>query len=253
MSKIISIFNQKGGVGKTTTAINLASYLAFAKKQTLLIDIDPQANTSSGLGYNKDKINFSIYHSIINQKNLSEIILSTEIDCLFLIPSTLSLIGAEIELATYSEREKVLKKALDEIKEHYQYVIIDSPPSLGILTINSLVAADSVIIPVQCEYYALEGLTQLLFTIDLIKQNLNPFLSIEGFLLTMYDVRTNLSKEVAEEIQKYFKEKVYKTIIPRNIRLGESPSFGKPILLYDPTSVGAEAYKNFAKEVMNNE
>ncbi|MBU0547632.1 MAG: AAA family ATPase [Candidatus Omnitrophica bacterium] len=250
MSKIIAICNQKGGVGKTTTSINLAAYLAIAGKKVMLIDLDPQANTTSGIGINKHDIKKSTYHILLEELELKDILQKTEIDNLVLAPSNLDLTGAEVELVGALGREYRLKRALQKEKEKFDFLIIDSPPSLGLLTINGLCAADSVIIPVQCEYYALEGLTQLHNTIRLVKENLNPSLVIEGVLLTMADFRTNLTKEVIQEARNHFKEKVYNTVIPRNVRLTEAPSFGKPIVLYDRDSLGAQKYEELSKEIL---
>ncbi len=251
-AKVIAIANQKGGVGKTTTAVNLSSCLAVAEKKTLLIDIDPQANTTSGLGIDKEKISLTIYEVLIEEKPIAEAIIKTEIPFLDLIPSHMRLVGAEVELVNQIAREKKLAVALEPVLEQYEYILIDCPPSLGLLTINTLTAADSVLIPIQCEYYALEGLGQLLNTIRLIQKHLNPALKIEGVLLTMYDSRLNLSKQVAEEARRYFSGKVYETIISRNVRLSEAPSFGKPIILYDILSTGAENYLALAKELLNS-
>jgi len=250
MGKIIAICNQKGGVGKTTTSINLAAYLAMQGKQVMLIDLDPQANATSGIGINKHDIQKSTYHILLEELKLSDIIQKTIVNNLILAPSNLDLTGAEVELVGALGREYRLKRALQAEKNNYDFMIIDSPPSLGLLTINGLCAADSVIIPVQCEYYALEGLTQLHNTIRLVKENLNPNLNIEGVLLTMADFRTNLTKEVIQEARDHFKDKVYKTVIPRNIRLTEAPSFGKPIALYDKDSLGAEKYEELSREIL---
>jgi len=250
MGKIIAICNQKGGVGKTTTSINLAAYLAMAGKKVMLIDLDPQANATSGIGINKHDIKKSTYHILLEESELVDILQKTNIDNLVLAPSNLDLTGAEVELVGALGREYRLKRALQKEKEHFDFLIIDSPPSLGLLTINGLCAADSVIVPVQCEYYALEGLTQLHNTIRLVKENLNPNLGIEGVLLTMADFRTNLTKEVIQEARNHFKEKVYNTVIPRNVRLTEAPSFGKPIALYDPDSLGAQKYEELSKEIL---
>lgn len=253
MGKIIAICNQKGGTGKTTSAVNLATYLAIAKKRTLLVDLDPQANATSGLGINKHNVQKSTYHVLLEELELKEVILPTSIENLFLAPSNLDLTGAEVELVSALGREYRLKRALSKERENFDFVIIDSPPSLGLLTINGLCAADSVIIPVQCEYYALEGLTQLNNTIKLVKDNLNPGLYIEGVLLTMADLRTNLAREVIQEVRNHFQGKVYTTVIPRNIRLTEAPSFGKPIALYDKESLGAHKYEELCKEVIGGE
>lgn len=250
MGKIIAICNQKGGTGKTTTAINLSAYLALAGKKVLLIDLDPQANATSGSGINKHSVLKSSYHLLLEEMDLKEILQPTGINNFFIAPSNLDLTGAEVELVGMLAREYRLKRALVKEKENFDFIIIDSPPSLGLLTINALCAADSVLIPVQCEYYALEGVTQLDHTIKLIKENLNPDLVIEGVLLTMADFRTNLTKEVITEARNYFKDKVYHTVIPRNIRLTEAPSFGKPIVLYDKESIGAEKYGELAKEMI---
>jgi len=250
MSKIIAICNQKGGTGKTTSAVNLATYLALAEKKVLLMDLDPQANATSGLGVNKHNIKKSTYHVLLEELEIKEIVQPTAVPNLSLAPSNLDLTGAEVELVGMLGREYRLKKALDKERENFDFVIIDSPPSLGLLTINALCASDSIIIPVQCEFYALEGLTQLVNTIKLVKDNLNPNLAIEGVVLTMADYRTNLTKEVIQEARTYFKEKVYATVIPRNIRLTEAPSFGKPIALYDKESIGAQKYEQLCKELL---
>ncbi|MDD4939275.1 MAG: AAA family ATPase [Candidatus Omnitrophica bacterium] len=250
MGKIISICNQKGGTGKTTTAINLAAYLSLAGKKVLLMDLDPQANATSGLGINKHNIKKSTYHILLEELDIKEALQKTELDNLWLAPSNLDLTGAEVELVGTLGREYRLKKSLERERENFDFVLVDSPPSLGLLTINALCAADSIIIPVQCEYYALEGLTQLSNTIKLVRDNLNPNLGIEGVILTMADFRTNLTKEVIQEARAHFKEKVYNTVIPRNIRLTEAPSFGKPVVLYDKESIGAQKYEQLCKEVL---
>lgn len=250
MGKIISITNQKGGVGKTTTAINLCVSLAVAEKRTLLIDFDPQSNTTTGLGYRKHEIENSIYDIIINGLPVEDVIMNTSFKFLDLIPAKIDLTGAEIELVPMISRELKLKMALKPIVNKYDFIIIDCPPSLSLLTINALTACDSVLVPVQTEYFALEGISLLMDTIDLIKTNLNPDLEIEGILLTMFDPRTNIAIQVVEEVQEFFKEKVFQTIIPRNVKLAEAPSFGKPILLYDYNSKGAKGYLNFAKEII---
>lgn len=253
MGKIIAIVNQKGGVGKTTTSINLSACLADKGRSVLLIDLDPQGNTTSGLGINGSGLSKSIYRCILGRKEIQETFVDTEFPSLKLIPSTPELYGAEVELMDVSPKELLLKNALNEIKQSFQYIIIDCPPSLGVLTINALSAADSVIVPLQCEYYALEGIAQLLKTITKIKESLNPSLDIEGILLTMQDLRTNLSAEVSENVLAKFGDKVFKTIIPRNVRLSEAPSFGKPIILYDRFSKGAERYIQLSEEIINNE
>jgi len=250
MGKIIAVCNQKGGTGKTTSAINIASYLALAQKKVLLVDLDPQANATSGLGINRHSVKKSTYHIILEEVELKDIQQKTAIENLLVAPSNLDLTGAEVELVSALGREYRLKRALQKEKENFDFIIIDSPPSLGLLTINSLCAADSVLIPVQCEYYALEGVTQLVNTINLVKDNLNPDLEIEGVLLTMADFRTNLTKEVIGEVRNYFKEKVYTTVIPRSIRLSEAPSYGKPISLYDKDSIGAQKYAELIKEMV---
>jgi chromosome partitioning protein len=250
MGKIIALCNQKGGTGKTTSAINLATYLALAGKKVLLIDLDPQANATSGVGINRHSITKSTYHVLLEELEIRETMQPTAVNNLYLAPSNLDLTGAEVELVSLLGREYRLKKALSKEKENFDFIIIDSPPSLGLLTINALCAADSVLIPVQCEYYALEGVSQLINTIKLVTNNLNPSLEIEGALLTMADFRTNLTKEVVQEVRNYFKEKVYQTIIPRNIRLTEAPSFGKPIAVYDSDSMGAQKYEELSREVL---
>jgi len=252
MTKVLAITNQKGGVGKTTTAVNLSTSIALHQKKVLLVDIDPQGNASSGIGLDKSKIERCIYDVLINGTPIKEIILHTSIKKLDVLPSTIQLAGAEIELVNYISRENKLKHAIKSIKQDYDYIIIDCPPSLGLLTINSLTAADSVIIPIQCEYYALEGIEQLLNTINLVRENLNSTLEIEGILLTMFDNRTNLSRDVVREVKKCFMEKIFKSIVPRNVRVSEAPSYGKPVVLYDAKSKGAVAYKKLAKEVMLN-
>lgn len=250
MSKVIAIANQKGGVGKTTTAVNLSSCLAVKGKKVLVIDVDPQGNTSSGLGINKKTINKSIYDVLINDEKIENALLTTKIDNLKLCPSNIQLAGAEVELVSVISRETRMKFALNEVRNNFDYIIIDCPPSLGLLTINSLTASDTVLVPIQCEYYALEGLSQLMDTVKLVQKHLNPLLEVEGVVLTMFDARTNLSIQVVEEVKKYFKNKVYRTVIPRNVRLSEAPSYGLPIILYDPKSKGAECYLELAEEVI---
>jgi chromosome partitioning protein len=250
MGKIIAVANQKGGVGKTTTTVNLGASLAVMGKKVLLVDMDPQGNTTSGIGISKSDVEYCVYDVLINDINPTESERATNIENLTIIPATIQLAGAEIELVPTISREVRLKKALNIIRNKYDYILIDCPPSLGILTINSLTAADSVLIPIQCEYYALEGLSQLLNSIRLVQKHLNTSLSIEGVLLTMLDARTNLGIQVIEEVKKYFQEKVYQTIIPRNVRLSEAPSHGQSIITYDPKSRGAEVYIELAKEVI---
>lgn len=248
MAKIISIANQKGGVGKTTTAINLSSLLAAAEKKTLLIDIDPQANSSSGLSVTHQSP--SVYEVLIGDKEISDVILNTYMPFLDLLPSNINLVGAEIEMVDMDNREQLMKARISYINDKYDFIIIDCPPSLGLLTLNALTASDSVLIPVQCEYFALEGLGQLLNTINIVKQHFNKQLEIEGVLLTMFDTRLRLSHQVAEEVKKYFGDKVYETIIHRNVRISEAPSFGKPIILYDAISSGAKNYMSLASELL---
>lgn len=247
MGKIISIFNQKGGVGKTTTNINLCAYLASFGKKVLTVDIDPQGNTTSGLGIEKDKLEYSTY-DVIMGLSPSKAIKKTQIENLSILPSSMELAGAEIELTATMNRENKLKMALSKVKSKYDYIFIDCPPSLGLLTINSLTASDSVVVPIQCEFYALEGVGQLMNTIQLVKKNLNSHLKIQGVIMSMFDGRTNLSIEVVEEVKKYFKGKVYSTVIPRNVKLAEAPSYGEPIMIYDKNCRGAEAYLDLAQE-----
>lgn len=250
MGKVIAIANQKGGVGKTTTAINLAASLAAIEHPTIVIDIDPQSNTTSGLGIDSKTVTNSIYEVMIGSTDVNEAIRQTELDFLDLVPAHINLVGAEIEMIDREERERILKKAIADLRSRYDFVIIDCPPSLGLLTINALTASDSIVIPVQCEYFALEGLGQLLNTIKIVRQHLNPELDIEGVLLTMYDSRTRLSNQVADEVKRYFDDRVFKSVIARNVRLAEAPSFGKPALLYDSTSVGSKNYLSLAREII---
>lgn len=250
LSRIITIANQKGGVGKTTTSVNLAACLAEKKNKVLLIDIDPQSNCTTGVGVDKTEIRKSIYDLILEQCDVHDCLIKTDIKNLYLIPSSVELAGAEIELIGVEQRDFVLKNNLQVIKDQYEYIIIDCPPSLNLLTINALAAADTVLVPIQCEYYALEGLTQLMNTINLVSKRLNPRLEIEGIVFTMYDARTNLSLQVVEEVKQYLPSKIYRTIIPRNIRLSEAPSYGLPITIYDKKSKGAESYRLLADEVI---
>ncbi|RCX16128.1 chromosome segregation ATPase [Anaerobacterium chartisolvens] len=250
LAKVIAIANQKGGVGKTTTSVNLSSCLAYKGKKVLVIDIDPQGNTTSGLGVDKKGIEKSIYDVLINDESIENVLLETPMENLWLCASNIQLAGAEVELVSVMSRETRMKSALAHIKNNYDFIIIDCPPSLGLLTLNSLTAADTILVPIQCEYYALEGLSQLMNTVKLVQKHLNPALDVEGVVLTMFDARTNLSLQVVEEVKKYFKNKVYRTIIPRNVRLSEAPSFGLPIILYDSKSKGSECYLELAEEVI---
>ena len=252
MGKIIAIANQKGGVGKTTTSVNLAACIAHIGKKVLLVDMDPQGNATSGIGIERAEVDRCIYDVLIDDVEVEEVIKSAKVENLSVIPATIQLTGAEIELVPTISREIRLKRALEKVKKEYDYIIIDCPPSLGLLTLNALTAADSVLIPVQCEYYALEGLSQLLNTVRLVQKHLNEDLKIEGVLLTMLDARTNLGIQVIQEVKKYFRDKVYQTIIPRNVRLSEAPSHGEPIIIYDAKSRGAEVYVDLAKEVVLN-
>ena len=251
MAKIIAIANQKGGVGKTTTAVNLSACLAYKGKKVAIIDIDPQGNTTSGLGIDKKTIGKSIYDVLINDENINAALIDTVLENLKLCPSNIQLVGAEIELVSVISRETKLKEAIQEIKKDFNFIFIDCPPSLGLLTLNALTAADTILVPIQCEYFALEGLSQLMNTVKLVQRHLNPAIVVEGVVLTMFDARTNLSIQVVEEVKKYFKNKVYQTIIPRNVRLSEAPSFGLPIILYDAKSKGAECYLELAQEVID--
>lgn len=252
MGKIISVSNQKGGVGKTTTTVNLAAFLAVKGKRVLIVDIDSQANAGYGLGVNAEEMNNTLYEVLIGHVPIREAIFKTDIEDLYIVPSNIHLSGAQVDMLEMEGKEFILKKALAEIKPDFDFIFIDCPPSLGILTLNSLCAADSVLIPLQCEYYALEGLSQLLKIISMVQENLNRTLKIEGVVLTMYDHRTNLSQQVVADVREYFKDKVYSAIIPRNVRLSEAPSFGKPIGFYDRTSSGGVAYEKLAEEVMAN-
>lgn len=251
MGKIISICNQKGGTGKTTTTVNLSAAIAELNKRVLIVDADPQGNATSGVGVNKNELDKTVYDVILNRVAASDVLIKDVYPSMDIIPCNINLTGAEIELVGALSRETRLKKALSSIVENYDYIFIDSPPSLGLLTLNSLVSSDSIIIPIQCEFYALEGVSQLMHTLNLIRDSLNPKLFVEGVLLTMADFRTNLTVEVINEIQEYFKEKVYKTIIPRNVRLSEAPSHGKPITVYDGNSIGSKRYRELAAEVVN--
>ncbi|MCA0170744.1 ParA family protein [Bacillus sp. RAR_GA_16] len=252
MATIVAIANQKGGVGKTTTSVNVSACLAYLGKKVLLVDIDPQGNATSGVGIEKGDIETCVYNVLVDDVDAGEVIQETIVENLHVIPSTIQLAGAEIELVPTISREVRLKRALNKVEKKYDYIIIDCPPSLGLLTINALTAANAVLIPVQCEYYALEGLSQLLNTVRLVQKHLNTELKIEGVLLTMLDARTNLGIQVIEEVKKYFQEKVYRVVIPRNVRLSEAPSHGKPVIVYDPKSRGAETYLELAKEVLDN-
>lgn len=251
MAKVIAIANQKGGVGKTTTAVNLSSCLAYKGKKVVIIDIDPQGNTTSGLGIDKKTIGKSIYEVLINDENIDNALMDTAIKDLKICPSNIQLVGAEVELVSVISRETRMKVSISEIRKRCDFILIDCPPSLGLLTLNALTAADTILVPIQCEYYALEGLSQLMNTVKLVQRHLNPSLDVEGVVLTMFDARTNLSIQVVEDVKKYFKNKVYRTVIPRNVRLSEAPSYGLPIILYDAKSKGAECYLELAQEVID--
>ena len=253
MGKIISFSNQKGGVGKTTTCVNMAAYLSKAGKKVLLIDLDPQGNATTGLGFSKSTLKKSVYNVLIEEEDVKDNVLPTELDGLYILPANIDLAGSEVELVYKKSREKVLKMALDKMKKDYDFLLIDCPPSLGLLTINALAAADSVIIPIQSEYYALEGLSQLMNSVALVRQHLNKELRVEGVVLTMYDGRSLISKQIAAEIKKYFTKKLYEIVIPRNIRLSEAPSHGKPIMLHDPKCMGARAYAALTEEFLKKE
>ena len=253
MGKIVSYSNQKGGVGKTTTCVNMAAFLASFGKKVLLVDIDPQGNATTGLGFSKSSLKKSVYNVLIDDEKAEDNILKTELEGLDILPSNIDLAGAEVELVYKKSREKVLKKALSELREKYDFVMIDCPPSLGLLTINALAASDSVIIPIQSEYYALEGLSQLMNSISLVKQHLNPALDVDGVVLTMYDSRSLISKQIAEEIRKFFTKRLFEIVVPRNIRLVEASSYGKPIMMHDPKCTGARAYKALTQEYLDRE
>jgi len=253
IGKIIAIANQKGGVAKTTTAVNLSSWLSLMGNRVLLVDIDPQGNATTGVGVDKNGVQQSIYDILIGGANPKEVIIQSAVEGLDMIPATIELAGAEIELVAVAERETLLKKSLQPLKSAYDFIFIDCPPSLGLITINALTAADSLIIPIQCEFYALEGLSQLMNTFQMVQQHLNPRLQLEGVLLTMFDGRTNLAIQVVDEVKKHFRDKVYRAVVPRNVRLSEAPSHGKPVMVYDRRSKGAEVYHELAKEVMGIE
>ena len=253
VGKVMAVANQKGGVGKTTTAINLSAWLAMLGRRILLVDIDPQGNATSGLGINKEELTGCIYNLLLGEEAVDTIKIKHVLDKLDLIPASIELAGAEIEMVGLEDRERLLSQVLHPEKTYYDYIVVDCPPSLGLLTINALVAADSVIVPLQCEYYALEGLGQLMNTINLVSRNMNRELELEGVVLTMFDGRTNLSIQVVDEVKKFFRDKVYRSIIPRNVRLSEAPSHGKPVMLYDKRSRGAELYQELAREVMGVE
>jgi len=253
VAKIVAVANQKGGVGKTTTVVNLGCGLALMGKKVLLVDADPQGNCTSGLGIDRKRLKASLYNVLIEEIPAKDVIQSSSVTNLDVLPATIQLAGAEVELASLEERELLMKRALEGLRNEYDYIIIDCPPSLGLITLNALSASDSVLIPIQCEYYALEGLSQLMHSIYLVRRRLNPSLKIEGIVLTMFDGRTNLAIQVVDEVKRHFRREVYKTIIPRNVRLSEAPSFGKPIMIYDPKSKGAEVYQDLAKEVLERE